>query len=71
MELKSIDNPFFRKLRRVATTAILRDIKHGARIPISHSYVLVGVADEGPAYESRGKKDVFCLNEGEIFGRQD
>jgi len=69
-ELKSIDNPFLRKLRRVATTDILRDIKHSARIPISHSYVLVGVADEGPAYERRGKKDVFCLNEGEIFGRK-
>ena len=71
MELESIDSPFLRKLRRVATNDILRDIKHGAKIPISHSYILVGVADEGPAYENRGKKDVFSLNEGEIFGRQD
>lgn len=68
MDLKSIDNPFLRKLRRVATIDILRDIKHSARIPVSHSYVLVGVADEGPAYERRGFKEVFCLNEGEIFG---
>lgn len=68
MDLNSMDNPFFRKLRRVATNDILRDIKHHARIPVSRSYVLVGVADEGPAYERRGKKDVFCLNEGEVFG---
>jgi len=69
MDLKSIDNPFFQELRRVAMNAILRDIKHSARIPIENNYLLVGVADEGPAYERRGVQDVYCLNEGEIFGK--
>jgi len=69
MDLKEMDNPFFRKLRRVVMNDILRDIKHSARIPIENSYLLVGVADEGPAYEANGYKDVFCLSEGQIFGQ--
>ncbi len=68
MDLQEMDNPFFRELRRVAMNDILRDIKHSARIPIENSYLLVGVSDEGPAYEARGYRDVFCLSEGQIFG---
>lgn len=68
MDLQEMDNPFFRQLRRVVMNNILRDIKHSARIPIENSYLLVGVSDEGPAYEARGYKDVFCLAEGQIFG---
>ena len=75
MDLKSdgktiaMDDPFFRKLRRVAMNDILRDIKHSARIPIDGSYLLVGVADEGPAYEKEGFPNVFCLGESEIYGK--
>lgn len=69
LDLQSIDDPFFQKLRRVAMNAILRDIKHSARIPLENNYLLVGVTDEGPAYEKEGVKDVYCLNEGEIFGK--
>lgn len=64
-----MDNPFFQKLRRVAMNDILRDIKHSARIAVKDSYLLVGVADEGPAYEALGYRRVFTLNEGEIFGK--
>ena len=64
----AMDNPFWRQLRQVAMTDILRDIKHHARIPVPDSYLLVGVADEGPAYIARGYKNVFTLKEGQIFG---
>ncbi|PPQ77522.1 hypothetical protein CVT25_011319 [Psilocybe cyanescens] len=65
----AVDNPFLRQIRQVAMTDILRDIKHSARIPVPQSYLLVGVADEGPAYEAEGRKNVFCLSEGEIYGK--
>ncbi|KAF9481150.1 RdRP-domain-containing protein [Pholiota conissans] len=63
-----IDNPFLRQIRQVAVTDILRDIKHGARIPVPDSYHLVGAADEGPAYLGKpGYENVYCLAEGEIY----
>lgn len=64
-----IDNPFLRQLRQVAMIDVLRDIKHSARIPIPDSYLLVGVADEGPSYKDEpGYEDVFCLSAGQIYG---
>ena len=67
-DVNSMDNTFFRKLRRVAMNHVLREIKHGARIRVPDSFHLVGVADEGPAYESRGLSNVVKLKEGEIYG---
>ncbi|TFK30151.1 RdRP-domain-containing protein [Coprinopsis marcescibilis] len=64
---QSIDTPFLRLLRSVAINDVLRDIKHSARIRIPDSYLLVGIADEGPAYEKRGYKDVRKLKEGQIY----
>ena len=65
----TMDTPFLRQIRQVAMTDILRDIKHSARIPVPNSYLLVGIADEGPAYIAEGYENVFCLKEGEIFGK--
>ncbi|KAJ3544083.1 hypothetical protein NMY22_g2912 [Coprinellus aureogranulatus] len=64
---RSIDTPFLRLLRSVAITDVLRDIKHSARIPIPESYLLVGIADEGVAYRKAGYKDVYTLEEGQIY----
>ena len=64
----SMDNPFFSQLRQVAMNDVLRDIKHSARIPVPDSYLLVGVADEGPAYEAAGHTNVFKLQESQIYG---
>lgn len=64
----SIDTPFLRLLRSVAIYDTLRDVKHSARIPIPDSYLLVGIADEGVAYQNAGYKDVFTLQEGQIYG---
>jgi RNA-dependent RNA polymerase len=66
----SMDNPFFVQLRQIAMNDVLRDIKHSARIPVPNSYLLVGVADEGPAYEAAGYKDVFKLQESQIYGEE-
>ena len=63
-----MDNPFFSQLRQVAMNDVLRDIKHSARIPVPDSYLLVGVADEGPAYEAAGFTNVFKLQESQIYG---
>ncbi|KDR73538.1 hypothetical protein GALMADRAFT_251265 [Galerina marginata CBS 339.88] len=63
----ALDNPFLRQVRQVAMTDILRDIKHSARIPVQGSYLLVGIADEGPAYEAAGYKNVYSLDEGQIY----
>ncbi|KAJ7633050.1 RNA dependent RNA polymerase-domain-containing protein [Roridomyces roridus] len=62
-----IDNEFFKQLRQVATNDVLREIKHSARIPIPKSYLLVGVADEGPAYKKAGYTNVFELPPGKIY----
>ena len=64
----SMDNSFFSLLRQVAMNSVLRDIKHSARIPVPDSYLLVGVADEGPAYEAAGYTNVFKLQESQIYG---
>ena len=64
----TMDTPFLRQIRQVAMRDILRDIKHSARIPIPKSYLLVGIADEGPAYKAEDE-NVFCLKEGEIYGK--
>jgi RNA-dependent RNA polymerase len=64
---KRLDNAFFARLRDFAMTHVLRDIKHSARIPIPNSYLLVGVADEGPAYVGKGYENVYILPEGKIF----
>ncbi|KAK1227232.1 hypothetical protein PQX77_009776 [Marasmius sp. AFHP31] len=63
----NIDYPFLRQLREVARMHVLREIKHQARIPVPDSYLLVGVADEGPVYEKEGHKDVYVLPEGHIY----
>lgn len=65
---QSIDTPFLRLLRSVAINDVLRDIKHSARIPIPESYLLVGIADEGVAYEKAGYQNVYTLPEGQIYG---
>jgi RNA-dependent RNA polymerase len=50
MRIASADSPFLKRLRSVAKTAVLRDIKHRARIAIPKSYHLIGVADNGEPY---------------------
>ena len=61
------DDFFWDRLFLVAKNSLLRDIKHGARIPVPESYHLVGVADEGPTYKEGGGEDIFTLKEGEIY----
>ncbi|KAF5373803.1 hypothetical protein D9758_000837 [Tetrapyrgos nigripes] len=65
--ITSVDDTFFQELRAVARMATLRDMKHSARIPIPNSYLLVGVADEGPVYQNAGCKNVYILQEGHIY----
>lgn len=64
-----LDNPFLAQVRHFAMTHVLRDIKHGARIPIPRSWLLVGVADEGPAYVGPGSQNVYKLPKGKIYGQ--
>ena len=61
-----LNNDFIKRVVKAAQTYILREFKHEARIPIPDANQLVGVVDEGPAWE--GVKNVFCLEEGQIFG---
>jgi len=63
-----IDNQFIKQLRNVARIEVLREIKHSARIKIPDSYLLVGVADEGPAYRKAGYQNVYELPAGHIYG---
>ncbi|KAJ7578483.1 calcium:hydrogen antiporter [Mycena floridula] len=63
----NIDGPFLRQIRQIAMTDMLREIKHGARIKIPDSFLLVGVADEGVAYEQAGYTNVYTLPEGHIY----
>ncbi|KAH9952081.1 RdRP-domain-containing protein [Amylocystis lapponica] len=65
--VKVLQDPFIDRVVHYAKNDILRDIKHRARIPIPDSYLLAGVADEGPAYEKAGYKDVLCLDEGQVY----
>jgi hypothetical protein len=46
----------------------LREIKHNCRIPVKNGWLLPGIADEGPTYETEGETNVYTLNAGEIFG---
>ncbi|KAJ7256500.1 RNA dependent RNA polymerase-domain-containing protein [Mycena haematopus] len=72
--IPGVDNEFLRQIRQVAENAVLRDIKHSARIPIPESYLLVGVSDEGPAYKKAGYSNVYELPPGKIYAcihRQD
>lgn len=66
--VRALQDPFLDRLIHYAKNHVLRDIKHGARIPIPESYLLVGVADEGPAYEAAGMENVFSLTKGQIYG---
>lgn len=63
-----LDTPFFARLRACAINHVLRAVKYEARIEIPKSYMLVGVADEGPAYVENGLGNVYCLPQGKIFG---
>lgn len=63
-----LDTPFLARLRACAINHVLRAVKYEARIQIPNSYMLAGVADEGPAYVKNGVKNVFCLPQGKIFG---
>ena len=68
-----LNNKFMLSALKFAEFHVLRDIKHRARIPVKDSYVLVGVADEGPEYRKRkinridGKK-IYCLTSENVFG---
>lgn len=63
-----IEDNFIERLIQFSKNHVLRDIKHSARIPIPESYLLVGVADEGPAYVNEGCENVFMLEEGQVYG---
>lgn len=67
-DVLGFDNRFIRQIRQVSMIDILRDMKHNARLRIPESYLLVGVADEGPAYQAAGMENVYTLPEGHIFG---
>lgn len=59
---------FTRRVREHAIQHVLCDMKNRARIPVPRSYLLVGVADEGPAYTKQGYENVFQLGANQIFG---
>lgn len=65
----NIDTPFLKQVRQVAMMDIMRDIKHSARILVPDSHLLVGIADEGPAYVKAGFENVYCLPPGSIYGK--
>lgn len=67
-EKPNIDTPFLKQIREVAMMDIMRDIKHSARILVPDSHLLVGIADEGPAYVKAGFENVYCLPPGSIYG---
>ncbi|EMD38185.1 hypothetical protein CERSUDRAFT_113336 [Gelatoporia subvermispora B] len=62
-----LNDSFIDRLLQYAKNYVLRNIKHDARIPIPESYLLVGIADEGPAYEAEGCENVYILPEGHIY----
>nr|KAF9074881.1 RNA dependent RNA polymerase-domain-containing protein [Rhodocollybia butyracea] len=69
----NVDSQFFQGLRNVSRMQVLKEIKHEARIPIPESYLLAGVADEGPAYVDDpnipefNEKNTCCLPENNIY----
>lgn len=65
----NVDTPFLKQVREVAMMDVMRDIKHSARILVPDSHLLVGIADEGPAYVSAGFENVYCLPPGFIYGK--
>lgn len=66
----AIGSAFIRRLVCGSINHSLREIKFKARIPVPHSYQLVGVADEGQAYIKDGEDPdkVFTLKEKCIYG---
>ncbi|KAK7693992.1 hypothetical protein QCA50_003568 [Cerrena zonata] len=62
-----LEDKFIDRLIMFAKAHVLRDIKYAARIPVPNSYMLVGIADEGPAYENEGVENVFKLEKGQVF----
>ena len=63
-------NAFLGRLLRDSAHYMLRELKYKTQIPVSRSYQLVGVADEGQAYIREGvdPDTVFTLKEGFIYG---
>lgn len=63
-------NAFLGSLLRDSAHHMLRELKYKTQIPVSRSYQLVGVADEGQAYIREGVDPdrVFTLKEGFIYG---
>ncbi|RDB21103.1 RNA-dependent RNA polymerase 1 [Hypsizygus marmoreus] len=61
------NSPLLQQVQQVSRSDILRNIKHGARVLIPDSFLLVGVPDEGPAYQKAGHPDVFVLPENHIY----
>jgi RNA-dependent RNA polymerase len=67
---EAIRSAFLGRLVRDSMNHALREMKFKARIPVPHSFQLVGVADEGQAYIKEGEDPdkVFTLKEGFIYG---
>jgi RNA-dependent RNA polymerase len=67
---EATENVFLGRLVRDSMNHSLREVKYKARIPVPHSYQLVGVADEGQAYINEGADPdkVFTLKDGSIYG---
>jgi len=63
-------NAFLGRLLRDSAHHMLRELKYKTQMPVSRSYQLVGVADEGQAYIREGvdPDTVFTLKEGFIYG---
>jgi RNA-dependent RNA polymerase len=70
LDKEAIGSAFFGGLVRDSINHSLREVKFKARIPVPHSYQLVGVADEGQAYIKEGEDPdkVFTLKEKCIYG---
>jgi len=72
-ERRVLKNSFLSSTLKFAEFHVLRDIKHRARIPVKDSHVVVGVADEGPEYRSRGinkinGQKIYYLTSTDVFG---
>ncbi|KAF8267887.1 RNA dependent RNA polymerase-domain-containing protein [Lactarius quietus] len=69
LDKDAIGSAFLGRLVRDSMNHSLREMKFKARIPVPHSYQLVGVADEGQAYINEGvpPDQVFTLGEKEIY----
>ena len=68
--IEAIGSAFLGRLVRGSMNHSLREVKFKARIPVPHSYQLVGVADEGQAYIKEGVDParLFTLKEKQIYG---